>query len=148
MLIVFWDRRGVIHWELLEKGQSMTAALYCEILERLRQKLRNRRIPVILLHDNARPHTAKLTKQQLGTFGWNVLEHPPYSPDLAPNDYHLFRSMEHFLRNEKFKNIDEIKENLTGFFDSKPRDFYRRGIFMLPDMWLNVIDLEGDYFDY
>jgi hypothetical protein len=33
-------------------------------------------------------------------------------------------------------------------FDSKPRDFYRRGILMLPDKWSDVIDAEGDYFNY
>jgi hypothetical protein len=42
----------------------------------------------------------------------------------------------------------EIEQNLQNFFDSKDRQFYRRGIFMLPDMWLNCIDSEGDYFDY
>jgi histone-lysine N-methyltransferase SETMAR len=148
MLIVFWDRRGVIHWELLEKGQSMTAVLYCQILGRVRQQLRNRRIPVILLHDNSRVHTAKITKKWLEDANWEVLEHPPYSPDLAPSDYHLFRSMEHFLRAKKFRNVAEIEQNLQNFFDSKDRQFYRRGILMLPDMWLNVIDSEGDYFDY
>lgn len=148
MLITFWDRRGVIHWELLEKGQSMTADLYCQILRRVKKQLRNRRIPVIFLHDNAKPHTAKMTKKLLEEFGWEVLEHPPYSPDLAPSDYHLFRSMEHWLRNKKFKNVNEMSVALTNFFDSKDRQFYRRGIFMLPDMWLNVIDSEGEYFDY
>lgn len=148
MVIVFWGRRGVIHWELLEKGQSMTAVLYCQILDRVKQKLRNRRISVILLHDNAKPHTAKITKKWLEDVGWEVLEHPPYSPDLAPSDYHLFRSMEHFLRGKKFRNVDEIEENLQNFFDSKRREFYRSGIYMLPDMWLNCIDSEGDYFDY
>ena len=63
MLITFWDRRGIIHWELLEKEQSMRADLYCKILHRVKQKLRNRRIPVILLHDNTKPHTAKATNK-------------------------------------------------------------------------------------
>ena len=102
MLITFWDRRSIIHWELLEKGQSMRADLYCQILHQGKQKLRNRRIPVILMHNNAKPHTAKAAKKWLEDAGWEVLEHPPYSPDLAPSDYHLFRSMEHFLRGKKF----------------------------------------------
>lgn len=37
---------------------------------------------------------------------------------------------------------------LTELFDSKPRDFYRRGILILPDNWLDVMNVEGDYFDY
>jgi hypothetical protein len=61
----------------------------------------------------------------------------------------LFRqSMEHSLRNKKFKNLNEMSTVSTEFFDSKPCDFYRRGILMLPDKWLDVIDAGGDYFDY
>ncbi|KAG5321354.1 MOS1T transposase, partial [Pseudoatta argentina] len=44
----------------------------------------------ILLHDNARPHVAKPVKTYLKTHKWEVLPHPPYSPDIAPSDYHLF----------------------------------------------------------
>jgi transposase len=39
---------------------------------------------VILLHDNAQPHTAILTKEKLKEFHWETLKHPPYSPDLSP----------------------------------------------------------------
>ena len=147
-MITFWDRRDIIHSELLEREESMRADLYCQILHRVKQKLRNRRIPVILFHDNAKPHTAKMTKKWLEDAGWEVLEHPPYSLDLASSDYHLFRSMEHFFRGKKFQNVKEIEQNLQNFFESKNREFYRRGIFMLPDLWLNVIDSEFDYFGY
>jgi transposase len=36
----------------------------------------------LLLHDSARPHTANETNETLQNFKWEVLEHPPYSPDL------------------------------------------------------------------
>jgi transposase len=117
-------------------------------LDHVRQKLQNRRTPIILLHDNAKPHTENVTKELLADFGWEVLEHPPYSPDLAPSDYHLFRSMEHFLRGKKFQSVAEIEQDLQNFFNTKNRQFCRRGIFMLSDMWLNCMDTEGDYFDY
>lgn len=147
LLCVFWDRRHVIHWELLEKGQTVNAELYCEQLTRLKRKMRNRKGPVILLHDNARPHTARLTRRRLDEFGWEVLDHPPYSPDLAPSDYHLFRSLEHFLRGKLFKNVNEMRLSLTQFFDSKDRAFYRRGIYLLTDKWEDVIDVDGEYID-
>jgi len=103
---------------------------------------------VILQHDNARHHTAKLTKKLLKEFGWEVFEHPPYSPDLAPNDYHLFRSMEHDLRNKKLKDHIELSNNLINSFNSKNLDFYRRGIDLLPEKWQEVIEVDGEYFDY
>ncbi|KAG5317617.1 MOS1T transposase, partial [Pseudoatta argentina] len=45
---------------------------------------------VILLHDIARPHVAKPVKTYLETLKWKVLPPPPYSPDIAPSDFHLF----------------------------------------------------------
>ncbi|KOC67012.1 Histone-lysine N-methyltransferase SETMAR [Habropoda laboriosa] len=40
-----------------------------------------------------KPHTSLVTRQKLLELGWDVLLHPPYSPDLAPSDFHLFRSI-------------------------------------------------------
>ena len=45
---------------------------------------------VILLHDNARPHTANTITVLLQKFKWEVLSHPPYSADLSPCDYAIF----------------------------------------------------------
>ncbi|GFW95816.1 histone-lysine N-methyltransferase SETMAR [Trichonephila clavipes] len=52
---------------------------------------------IVFHHDNARPHTAMVTHQKLNAFGWEDLAHPPYSPDIAPSDYYLFRSMQNYL---------------------------------------------------
>ena len=38
------------------------------------------------------------------------MPHPAYSPDLAPSDYHLFRSMAHFLRGRRFENDEQVEE--------------------------------------
>ena len=78
--------------------------------------------------------------------GWEVLEHPPYSPDLAPSDYHLFRSLQHFLRGKEFRTMDEIKENISRYFASKPPGFYVKGISRLQERWEKVLEFEGDYF--
>jgi transposase len=63
------------------------------------QKKRRRRIEVCLLHNNARPHVASATRQQLEKLSWTTVFHPPYSPDLAPSDLHLFRSLKNYMRN-------------------------------------------------
>ncbi len=95
------------------------------------------------------PHTAKLTKKLLEEeFGWETLEHPPYSPDLAPSDYHIFRSMEHNLRNKKFKDEIGLENDVINFFNSKPVEFYSRGIDLLLEKWQEVIEVDGEYFDY
>ena len=104
MLCVWWDRRGVIFWELLEQGMTVNSNVYCEQLENTRRALRNRRIPVVFLDDNAKLHRSRQTLQKLEDMGWKHLEHPPYSPDLSPSDFYLFRSLEHWLRGKKVQN--------------------------------------------
>ncbi|KOX67537.1 Histone-lysine N-methyltransferase SETMAR [Melipona quadrifasciata] len=49
-------------------------------------------------------------------FDWDVLPHPPYSPDLAPSDYYLFLSLKNSLRGKSFKSISEIKTHLDEYF--------------------------------
>ncbi|GFX70145.1 mariner Mos1 transposase [Trichonephila clavipes] len=81
---------------------------------------------VILQHDNARPHVAKVVKTYLETLKWKVLPHPLYSPDLAPSDYHLFRSMAHGLADQHFRSYEEVKigsirgslQKITSFFNA------------------------------
>ena len=93
MLSVFWDYKGVIWFELLPPDTIVNAELYCTQLQKLAEKfreLRPERNRVLLLHDNARPHIAKLKRQKLKELGWEVLPHAPYSPDLAPSDFHLY----------------------------------------------------------
>ena len=58
-------------------------------------------------------------------FKWKVLTHPPYSPDLAPSDYHLFRSLSHSLDDKKFESKDQVKIFLENFFEKKEKEFYK-----------------------
>ena len=83
----------------------------------------------IILHcDNARPHAALETRQKIPELGWKILLHPPYSPDLAPSNYHLFLSLQNFLRGKKFKKEEDIKQALVNFFTSKDETFFKNGI--------------------
>jgi hypothetical protein len=50
---------------------------------------------VLIHHDNARPHTTQATQERIQELQWELLEHPPYSPDLAPRNFHLFGSLKH-----------------------------------------------------
>ena len=74
--------------------------LNCNKKRLLRKKKRpelvNRK-GVIFHHDNATPHTSLATRQKLLRIGWEVMLHLPYSPDLAPSDYYLFRSLQNSL---------------------------------------------------
>lgn len=150
MLSVWWDHIGVIHYELLEKNTTITAALYCNQLDRVAEKLERVRPghgQVRYLHDNARPHVANTTRQKLLDLQWEVLPHPPYSPDIAPTDYHLFNSLSSAMTDIEFENEAELDLWIHDFFSSKPHEFYSDGIQKLPEKWQKVIENDGDYFD-
>ncbi|UYV84215.1 hypothetical protein LAZ67_X001539 [Cordylochernes scorpioides] len=74
----------------------MNSDLYCDILvNKLKLDIRNKRRGklskgVLFLHENARPHTSCKTVSTIIKLGFEVLEHPAYSPDLAPSGYFLF----------------------------------------------------------
>jgi hypothetical protein len=96
MLCIWWDMERIIHYELLERNLTVTAECYCQQLRHLEEALQQKhpgRHGVILQHDNARPHTANMTKAAIQELDWEILSHPSNSPDLAPSDYHLFCSL-------------------------------------------------------
>jgi hypothetical protein len=57
---------------------------------------------VFLLHDSARPHAAARTNALIKLFNWDIFDHPSYSPDLAPSDYHLFTKRKVWLGTQCF----------------------------------------------
>jgi len=148
MLCIWWDILGVVYWELLPENATITAAKYCAQLNKIKSEVEKKRPSggqVYFQNDNARPHIAKSVKSKLEQFQWKLLDHPPYSPDLAPSDYHLFRSLSNDLRDRKFENENDLKQYLQEFFDSKSSEFYASGIHDLPRRWREVIDTSGEY---
>jgi hypothetical protein len=64
----------------------------------------------MLLHDSARPHTAARTRALLEHFNWELFDHPPYGPDLASSDYHMFIYLKNWLGSQPFNNNEELME--------------------------------------
>ncbi|EGI62801.1 Mariner Mos1 transposase [Acromyrmex echinatior] len=89
------------------------------------------------------PHVAKVVKTYLETLKGEVLSHPPYSLDVAPSDYHLFRSMAHGLADQHFQSYEEVKNWNHSWITSKDDQFFRRGIRMLPERWKKVVVSDG-----
>lgn len=151
LLCVWWGMKGIIHYELLKPGQTINAELYCQQLDRLNDQIAIKlpaianRKGVILQHDNARPHTSKITRQKINELGWEVIPHPPYSPDITPSDYHLFRSMQHYLAGKKYRSFEDVEKGVQNYFDSKDESFYTEGIQKLVSRWKNVLESDGDY---
>ncbi|UYV67910.1 hypothetical protein LAZ67_5002472 [Cordylochernes scorpioides] len=154
MLCIWWDQLGVIYYELLQPNETITGERYQQQLMRLSRALKikrplyaKRHDKVIYQHDNARPHVAKVVKETLEALQWDVLPHPLYSPDIAPSDYHMFRSMTHGLAEQHFTSYEEAKNWVNVWIASKDEEFFRHGIRMLPERWEKVVAKDGQYFE-
>ena len=86
-----------------------------------------------------------LTRQKPRELEWAVLLHPPYSPDLAPSDYHLFLSMANELGSRMLATRESSENWLSEFFDNREASFYKRGIMKLASCWELVIEQNGAY---
>jgi histone-lysine N-methyltransferase SETMAR len=84
-------------------------------------------------------------QQKIKELNWEILDLPPYSPDLAPSDYHLFRSFQNHLNNKKFESFEEVNGAILAYFESKPRSFFKAGIEKLVTRWETVIASSGNY---
>ena len=51
-----------------------------------------------------------LTQDLVTSFKWEQVDHPPYSPDLAPSDFHLFLHLKKFLGGKRFDDDDDLKD--------------------------------------
>jgi len=151
MLSVWWDWKGIVYYKLLPPNQTIDSTKYCSQLAKLKRAVDQKRPElenkkgVVFHHDNVRPHVSMMTRQKLLRFGWDVLVHPPYSPDLAPSDYHLFRALQNNLNNKNFSSPDVLKNHLDDFFAQKSQDFYERGIMKLVKRWQKVIEQNGKH---
>ncbi|XP_063215963.1 histone-lysine N-methyltransferase SETMAR-like [Bacillus rossius redtenbacheri] len=150
MATVFWDHQGVLLVDFMEPGTTINAAAYCATLRRLRQSIRNTRrgmltSGVVLLHDNARPHSAAVTQQLLARFRWEVFDHPPHSPDLAPSDYHRFPTLKKWLGGRRFNTNDELQSTVKTWLNRQEASFYAEGIGKLVHRYDKSLNLHGDY---
>ncbi|CAK9833044.1 Histone-lysine N-methyltransferase SETMAR [Anthophora retusa] len=151
MLCVWWDWKGILYYELLPNNETINSEKYCSQLDELKTAIEQKRPELanrkgVMFHqDNARPHVSLTTRQKLLELGWDVLPHPPYSPDLAPSDYHLFRSLQNSLNGKNFNSLVEIKNHLENFFAEKPERFWKDGIFKLHERWRKVVEQNGAY---
>ena len=152
MMSVFWDTEGVLLVDFLEKGATINSEYYCSLLKKLRETIRFKRrgklssVP-ILHHDNATPHTAKITGETVEKFGWEILPHPPYSPDLAPSDFFLFGALKKPLRGRKFQNRETLIQEVSEWLKNQPKSFFETGITTLAKRWHKCVRAGGGYIE-
>ena len=98
MVILAYDVQGVILCHFVPHGETVNAAYMQNHLRRAVRRKRPQLQNLIILNDNATPHKAICARDLLRRWRWEVLEHPPYSPDLSPCDYDLIPKFKAPLR--------------------------------------------------
>ncbi|UYV68502.1 hypothetical protein LAZ67_5004526 [Cordylochernes scorpioides] len=133
MAMVFWDCKGVLLVDYLPPNTTVNAARYCEVLTKLRAAIKRKRPgllsrKVLLVHDRARPHATRTTQTLLENFKWEIFTHPPYSPELALSDFHLFPALKLHLGGKHFTNDDEVQAEANHWLRRQDTAWYNSGI--------------------
>jgi [histone H3]-lysine36 N-dimethyltransferase SETMAR len=146
MLSIFWDHKGVILMDFADKGITINAAYYSQLVATARKNRRKQKnTPLWFLHDNAPVHTAGVSRATIEGAGLVLVDHPPYSPDLAPSDFYLFRHLKKHLRGTQFGSKDDLKVAVEDFFNACPRDFFKNAFSELIIRWRKCVERNGHY---
>lgn len=152
MATVSWDKDGVLLVEYMEHKKTITGDAYASTLRNLREAIKEKRrgmltSGVLLLHDNAPVHKCLKSATALKECGFIELNHPPYSPYLAPNDFYLFRNLKSYLRERRFEDDSDVKRAVDGYFAEQEKEFFLKWIESLPVKWKKCVELKGDYIE-
>lgn len=150
MVACFFTKTGHVATVALENQKTVNSAWYTticlpEVFGKLRETNLKRRI--ILHHDNASSHTSRHTSEYLATQNIELMTHPPYSPDLAPNDFFLFPRIKDKMRGQRFSSPEEaVKAFKCHVLELSTSDWKK-----CFDKWFERMDkcvnLKGEYFE-
>ena len=150
---VFFDYRGVVHYEFLPPGQTVNKEYYLSVMRRLREAVRLNRPDLwkenswFLHHDNAPSHSALVIRDHFAKNFTHIVPQPPYPPDLAPCDFWLFNKMKRPLRGHRFDTIEEIQEKSKKVLKAIPKQDFSKCFDEWKIRWHKCIAAEGDYFE-
>jgi histone-lysine N-methyltransferase SETMAR len=125
---MFWDSQGVLLTHFQKRGENVNSSVYCEVPLKLRNSIR-RKPPDSLSggklfhHENPRHHTAPATQERIQKVEWELLEHPPYSPDMAPSDFHLFGPLKDHLGGKCFADDEDVQTEVQKWLRQQSKDF-------------------------
>ncbi|KFD48364.1 hypothetical protein M513_10776 [Trichuris suis] len=133
MATIFWDSDGVILTDFLEGERTVTASSYKAVLRKLKTAMARKRrgrlhLGILFHHDNAPAHSSRIVRNVLREFRWEVIPHPPYSPDVAPSDFFLFPKLKEHLKGTLFESVDDAKRAVSTWCNTQLPGFYKEGL--------------------
>ena len=137
VLCISWDWKGVLYYELLPEDQTINSNKYCFQLDQLKAALYEKHAELV---NRKRIIFIRITQDHMflwwpgkncyslaGKF-WFVC---CIQPDVAPSDFHLFRSLQNFLNGKSFNSLEHCKRHLVQFFAPKDKKFWEDGTMKL-----------------
>jgi len=151
MLLAFFYSVGILHHEYAPDGETDKKEFSVEILQRLRESVRQKQLEKwrdndwTLHHDNAPAHTSYLVQQFLAKHGTAQLQQTPYSPDLVPCDFFLFLRLKKFLKGHRFEATEDIKRNSTKTLLDILKEEFAKCFQKWQKRWVKCVAAEGNY---
>ena len=129
MANIFWDSKGIIFIDYPEKGWTINDIYYAGLLQRLSDEVK-KKMPhlakkrILFHHDNAPAHSSVVAMAKINALKFELFLQPPYSPDLAPSDFHLFPNLKKWLGGKRFGVINDVTE----YFEGLDKSLYKNGV--------------------
>ena len=136
--------------DYLQRGATITGLYYADLIHKLRDAIKEKRRgklrrKVLLHQDNAPSHKSLVAMTAISTAGFELLNYPPYSPDLAPSNNRLFPKLKEHLRGKKFPSDNEVILSVNQWFAEVGQLFLQEAVEMLEHRREKCVNLLGDY---
>ena len=150
MMIIFWDKDGVLLTKYRPRRININSPYYASIIKQLRSVILEKQRTkvshgVLLLDDNAPIYKCNIVQAAIQQACFIALNHPAYSPDIAPSGYHLFSNLKKFLSGKKFSSDDEAVTAVEDYLTDLNSELFCKGIQSLHDHWQRVVAGDAQY---
>ena len=107
----------------------------------------HRPINPLRYNDNAPAHKSTTVQEYQKESGLDVLDHPPYSPDLSPCDFWLFPRLKEMLARHRFESRCGIGSAVYQCLQHIPKEDYRAAFRKWADRCKMCVEADGAYFE-
>lgn len=92
----------------------------------------------LIIHTNAQPLLENIVSKNLREYGWKMLPHVAYLPDMIPLDFHLFSKLTQFMWQRPFPILEELPGDDTRAIRQMNRSDALDGIVKFPKLWIQL----------
>ena len=131
--------------DYLQKGKTINGEYYANLLRQLQKAIKSKQPAkltkgVIFHHGNAPAQKSVVALSTVHACGYELINHPPYSPNLAPSNYFLFPNVKKHVAGNRYQTNCDVISAVEDFFEGQVENFYTTGIQALHHRWKKCMD--------